>query len=335
MANAGVGSQLGLKKETTYGTAVTVDKFFKFESESFSLDPTYVDPVGLQAGITAAPQSLTKQTTRAAGGAFSAYTPFKQTGHLLDQMVAGTITPVQQGATTAYLSTFNVGASVPTKSATIQFNKPSTSNGDTAYTYPGSVLTSAEFSMETGGILMSNWAWLSQDETTPATTPAGAALATASYATSDDVWSHVNTSVLTYSGSTINGVTGVNLTWEQPMAADRYFLGTTGTRAKPIPNNVASVTGTLSGEFYDNTMYAAFRAGGFAALVITFQGPTAIATTNFPFLRFTIAAAQIRGSSPTVGGADLLDQSIPFVAKSDGTNPLLKIEYQSTETAAW
>ena len=32
---------------------------------------------------------------------------------------------------------------------------------------------------------------------------------------------------------------------------------------------------------------------------------------------------------------DLLGQNIPFVAKYDGTNPPCKIEYTSTETAAW
>jgi hypothetical protein len=50
--------------------------------------------------------------------------PYKLSGHLFDQMVAGTITPVQQGASIAYLSTFNVGERPPTKSATNQFNKP-------------------------------------------------------------------------------------------------------------------------------------------------------------------------------------------------------------------
>src|SRR6187431_3281797 len=114
MASTGLGSQLGLKKESVWGTAVTVDKFFKYESESLALDQTYVDPIGLQAGVTFAPQSLTKGTTRSAGGDFDMYVPYKLTGHLLDQMVAGTITPVQQAATTAYLSTFNVGASAPT-----------------------------------------------------------------------------------------------------------------------------------------------------------------------------------------------------------------------------
>src|SRR4051812_15460681 len=176
MANTGLGSQLGLKKETTWGTAVVVDKFFKFESETFALDRTYVDPIGLQAGITFAPQSLTKATTRTAGGEFQAYVPYRQTGLLFDQMVAGTITPVQQAASIAYLSTFNVGSSAPTKSATIQINKPASSAGDTAYTYPGSVLQSVALSMATGGVLMGTFGWLSKDETTPATTPAGAAL---------------------------------------------------------------------------------------------------------------------------------------------------------------
>src|ERR1051326_2152411 len=235
MANTGLGSQLGLKKETTWGTAVTVDKFFKYESESFALDQNYVDPIGLQAGITFAPQSLTRATTRTAGGSFSMYTPYRLTGHLLDQMVSGTITPVQQAATIAYLSTFNVGSSVPNKSATIQINKPSLNSGDVASPYPGSVLSSAQFTMETGGLLMSSWGWLSKDETTPATTPAGAALATASYAASDNVWSHVDTT-LTYSGGAVNGVTGVSLAGTQPMADSRFFLDGSGTRGKPIPN---------------------------------------------------------------------------------------------------
>jgi hypothetical protein len=188
--------------------------------------------------------------------------------------------------------------------------------------------------METGGVLMGQWNWLSKDETTPATTPAGAALASASYAANDNVWSHIDTTLL-YAGGAAPGVTGVNLTWTQPRADSRFFLDGTGTRAQPIANNIASVTGTLSGEFYDSTFYTAFRSSAFASLVITFAGPTAIATTYFPTIKFTLPAIQIRGTSPQVGGADLLDQSIPFVAKYDGTNAPFKIEYTSTETAAW
>jgi hypothetical protein len=335
MANTGLGSQLGIKKETTWGTAVVVDKFFKYESESFALAQNYVDPIGLQAGITFAPQSLTKATTRTAGGDFTAYAPFRQTGLLFDQMVAGTITPVQQSSTIAYLSTFNVGQSVPTKSATIQINKPTLTTGDVAYTYPGCVLTAMGLSMATGGVLMSTWSWLAKDETTPATTPAGSALATASYAANDDVWAHQST-VLNYAGGgSAPGITSVDLTWNQPYADDLFYLDGSGTRGKPVPNGIATVTGNLNGRFYDSTFYAAFRSGAFASLTLTFAGPTAIATTFFPTIKITLPAIQVRGSSPTVDNADLLDQSIPFVAKYDGTNAPMKIEYTSVETAAW
>ena len=55
MASAGLGSQFGAKKETVWGTAVTVDKFFEFESESLSLDQSYYDGLGLRASRTFGP----------------------------------------------------------------------------------------------------------------------------------------------------------------------------------------------------------------------------------------------------------------------------------------
>ena len=50
-ANTGLGSQFGMKKESTWGTAVTVDTFYKYESESLSLDQTYV-PVRFHSKVT-------------------------------------------------------------------------------------------------------------------------------------------------------------------------------------------------------------------------------------------------------------------------------------------
>jgi hypothetical protein len=221
MASSGLGSQFGAKKETTWGTAVTVDKFFEFESESLALDRTYFDGLGLRAARTFAPSNRTKATTRTAGGDLSVVFPQKLGGFFLDLMVAPTITPVVATGT-AYNSTFNIGASVPTKSATLQVNKPTTAGVDTAFTYPGSVLVSATFSMEVGGVLTASFTWACKDETTPATTPAGAALATATYVAGNDVWAHQEFA-LTYAGGAVP-VTGVTWTWEQPFALDRFFL---------------------------------------------------------------------------------------------------------------
>lgn len=334
MASAGIGSQAGAKKESTWGTAVTPDVFYEYESESFNLDQTYYDGLGLRAGRTFAPQNRTKKTTRSAGGAINLPLPYKKSGFFFDQMVSGTITPVQQAATTAYLSTFGIGASVPDKSATWQFNKPLSAGTDKAFTYPGSVLVGASFSVEVGGAVMASFTWASKDETTPDTTPAGASLATATYVSNDDVWVHQDIS-LTYNGGAVAGITGVSWEWAQPFAADRFFLDGSGTRAKPIPNGLATVTGTLTGEWYDTTFYSKFRDGAFASLVVQATGPTAIASTYYPTFKNTFSAIQIRGSSPNVSGPDLLDLSIPFVAKDDGTNAPWKVELTDTQSSAW
>jgi hypothetical protein len=130
-------------------------------------------------------------------------------------------------------------------------------------------------------------------------------------------------------------VKGVNLAWTQPYRDDRFFLDGSGTIAQPIPNGLATVTGTHGREWLRQHVLRRVPVRRVRVAGVTFAGPTAIASTFFPTIKFTMSAIQIRGNSPQVGGPDLLDVDVPFVVKDDGTNPPLKIEYTSTETAAW
>src|SRR5215216_1261714 len=212
-----VNSQFGFKKETTWGTAVTVDKFFEFESESLSLNREYYDGVGLRADTTFGPSSRKKALKRSASGDVSMSVPYKNFGAIVDQMVTGTITPVVVNGT-GFISTFNVGSgAAPTKSATLQVNKPFSTSTDVAYTYPGSMITSAAFSFATGGVPMATTSWVAKDETTPSTTPAGAALASASYPALDNIWTDIEIAV-TVNSVVAAYVTGVDLTWTIPRA---------------------------------------------------------------------------------------------------------------------
>src|SRR5215216_1921709 len=186
-----VNSQWMMKKETTWGTAVTVDKPFEYESETFAGSSEYSDNVGLRADTTFASSSRTKKLKRTAGGGMTMSLPYKNLGAILDQMVTGTITPVVVNGT-GFKSTFNVGlGAAPTKSATIQINKPRSDSTDVAFTYPGSMITEAGFSFATGGVPMLSTSWVAKDETTPTTTPAGAALASASYSSTDNIWTEI------------------------------------------------------------------------------------------------------------------------------------------------
>lgn len=332
---SGLGSSAGFKKEGTWGSAETVSVFYEYESESFSLEPTYYDSVGLRANRTFGPSSRTRQTTRVAGGGITMEAPTKLLGHILDQMVPGTVTPVQDSGA-AYTSTFNIGTGgVPNKSGTWQINKPTTQGADTAFTYPGSVLTEAAFSLEMGGALMMTTTWASRDENTPATTPAGPSLASASYTDGIACWVHTDVATLTVNGSAAAAVTGINWTWTQPYKADRFFLNNSGVRAKMIPNGLAEITGTLNAEWYDSTLYDLFRSGAFASLVFSVAHPTAIVGAHYPTLTNTWAAVQFRGTSPQVGGPDILTQDVPFVVKDNGTNAPWVAALKSTNSTAY
>jgi hypothetical protein len=329
-----INSQFGIKKETAWATPVVPDKFFEFDTETLGLDRDYYDGLSLRADTTFAPSSRTRALRRRAGGDVGLPVTTKQWGVFLDQMVSPTITPVLISGT-AYKSTFNIGASVSRKSATLQVNKPTSQAVDTAFTYPGAVLTSAAFSFALGGVATTTLSWAIKDETTPSTTPAGAALATASYASGTDVWGDIDMS-LTLNGSAAAAVTGASWTWNQPMATDRGYLDGSSTFAQPIPNGRATITGTLNVEWFDSTWYDLFRSGAFAALVVQgLNSTTAISGAVFPTFKNTFSAIQIRGSSPQVGGADLIGLDVPFVVKYDGANAPWIAEYTSSDSAAW
>jgi hypothetical protein len=117
--------------------------------------------------------------------------PYKNLGAILDQMVAGTITPVIVNAAHDRLQARST--SVSARCPPSQRRSRSTSRRPTAATTRTRTRARAHGRrVQHGdrGILMSLSNWMAKDETTPATTPAGAALASASYAASDDVWSH-------------------------------------------------------------------------------------------------------------------------------------------------
>lgn len=332
-AASGLGSQWGIAKETTFGTAVTPTKFYEFDSANMALEQNYQDGVGLKANRSFQPSGQMRLTTRSAAGTVPMDVPTKLFGSILDLMHGATPTVTQQAATPAYLQTHPVGTTIPSKTATMQVNKPLTTATDHAVTYPGSVLLSASFSCEADGKLKVSLGWWSQDERTLTTTPAGLALATASYATGVTSWIGTDSgTVLTMAGSTVAIAKSWSLNWTQPYRVDRAYLGSGGLMAKPIPNGLTQMSGSVQVEWAATTHYDQFRAGTPIAVVANFEGAI-IASTYKERIQFTASAAQPRGSSPAVDGPDLLDMEVPFTCGDNGTDAPLTVLYQSTDTA--
>lgn len=328
---SGLGSQFGLKKEATYGVQLAATGFYEIDSAALALDQSYQDGVGLRAGRMFAPSGRQRQTTRQAGGAIPMDVPTKGFGAILDLMHGLVPTVVQQAATAAWKQTHLIGTSMPDKSATLQVNKPLAAATDVATTYPGSIPTAIAFAMEATGILKCTVTWDCMDERTLTTTPAGLALAVASYPTGVTSWVGTIGSVVTLNGTPAGKVRSMALNWAQPYKTDRFFLGSVATKLKPIPNGLQTTSGTMEIEWFDTAAYDLFRSGAKVALVFSFTNDV-IATIYSENITFTLSAIQVRGESPAIQGPDVLEQSVAFVAGDNGVAAPLTIEYMSTDT---
>lgn len=328
---SGISAQVGVKKETTYGTRVVPTQFWEFRTEAGQRQQKYLESKQLRAGRSFQSSTRRALTTRDATLPLNGEFPNKGGGFLLDLLHGNTVTPVQQGATTAYLQTHNLNGD-PTKSATIQVGKPDSGGTVRPFDYTGCMVNQASFACSVDEFLTFAFTFDSQDEDTAQT------LATASYPTALEGF-HFQQATVTVNSVVQNLTTGslvnsMSLDLSLPRKTDRYGLRSTALKAKPILNDYTPGSGSLGFEYSDNVQYGLFQAGTIVPVVIDFTA-TSLAGTAFPFrLTFTIAAAQFTGTTPAVGGPDVLGFEAPFVILDNGTNPPVVVTYYSTDTAA-
>lgn len=328
---SGLGAQIGLKKETTYGTRVAADKFFEFASEGGVRNQHYLESRMLRSGrfFQSAPRRVL--TTRDAGVTIAGEVPNKNFGAIVDLLHGNTVTPVQSGATTAYTQTHNLTGD-PVKSATVQVGKPSTNTTINPFEYPGSMLNAFTLSCAVDGWLEFTAGFDSQDEDT------GQTLATASYPTGLDGF-NFQQCVVTVNSVVQNLTTGslvrsMGLDLSLPRATERYGLRSSALKAKPILNDYTPGSGSIGYEFSDMVQYGLFTAGTKVPIVFAFTGATN-AGTAVPFsLTITIASAQFTGTTPQVSGPDILGFEAPFSILDDGTNPPVVISIVDVISAA-
>jgi Phage tail tube protein len=328
---SGLASQVGMKKETTYGTRAVPTEFYEFVSEGGTRNIRYLESRQLRAGrfFQSGPRRVV--TTRDAEFSMSGEVPNKGFGSILDLGHGNTVTPVVQGATTAYLQTHN-WTNDPTKSATFQVAKPSTNGTANPFDYTGCMLSGLTLGCEVDGWLTFDATFDAQDEDTAQT------LATASYQTALEGF-HFQQCVVTVNGVVQNLTTGslvrsMSLDLSLPRASERFGLRSSAVKAKPILNDYTPGSGTLGFEFTDMTQYGLYTAGSKVAIIIAFTSST-LAGTGFPFsITFTIPQAQFTGSTPAVGGPDILGFDAPFTILDDGTNPPITVTIMETRSTA-
>lgn len=321
---SGLGAQMGIAAETTYGTYVAPTKFIEFTKEGLVLKKTTAQSAGIAAGRLLPLSSRRVVTQREASGSVELEVTNKGMGALLQALMGTTVTPEQQGAGAAYLQTHTL-ADVAGKSLTIQKGVPLTTGVVTRKNFLGCKVVGAEFSCEVGGMLTASLDIDAKDceETS--------VLATASYAAMSPF--HFGQMALKTGpfGTEVarDGIRKVSVKIERPQAVDRFYAGQAGLKKEPISNDQVKITGSIEMDYVDTVLDTLHTTDGATSLVWEFIGANIAATYDEAF-RIALPAVRFDEAPPSVEGFDVVKPTVQFTGLFDGTNQPA-IEYMSTD----
>jgi hypothetical protein len=321
---SGLGGQIGFAAESTYGTYVAPTRFLFFNSESLKDQINRIPSMGIGTGRF---KRSDRVKTFSAGGAGEVELEVSAKGFgLLLQHALGQNTVAQVGGTAEYTHTIIPDALAQQgKFMTVQVGRPSVDGTVRPFSYLGGKITSWELSCAIDEILKLTLGFDFRATTT------AQALASASFAADNPVF------IFTEGALTLDAVAksvkSVTITGNNALDTDRRFFGT-NQKKEPLANGFGEITGELECEFEDLDAYADFVSGTQAALVCTFTSPTIIPTTSNPFkLTVTIPKIQYTGEAPVIEGPEIIQQNLPFEALFDGTNPIVTIVLNTSDTA--
>lgn len=321
---SGLGAQMGISAESTYGTFVAPAKFIEFTKENLVLKKTTAQSAGIAAGRLLALSSRRVITRKEASGSFDMEVSNKAMGVLLQALMGTSVTPVQQGVTTAYLQTHTL-ASVAGKSLTIQKGVPLTTGTVTDKSFVGCKVTSGEFSCGVGEMLTASFEIDGKD------CDEGQTLAAASYSNMSPF--HFGQMALktgTFSSETaLDGIRKVSCKIERPQDTDRFYANQSALKKEPIENDLVKITGSLESDYVATTLDDLHTSDGATSMVWEFVGPL-IASTFFETFRITLPAIRLNEGPPTVDGFGVVKPTFQYEGLFDGTNQP-KIEYISTD----
>lgn len=303
----GIGAQFGFKKESTWGTAVTVDAFLPFVSESMSAKQNQSRARGIIAG------GIVSRTIQNNGGTW-------EVGGNIGLELMNVGQSVLWEACLGSLAAgppivVTPGATLP--SLTVQVGKPDIGNTVRPFTYAGCKVASWELAGTAGEIATFGVDLIAKSRTT------ATALATATYSTTALPLKVYNTVVVL--GGVTYPVKSFKLRGDNKLT--RRFLSGDQYTKEPLHDAAEErdYTGELVLEFTDLAEITASDALTDSSLTITLtSGTTSVLVT-----------ANIRrmdNVDPTVQGRGILPQTIPFrcLATSSTMSTALSVTLDET-----
>lgn len=264
-----------------------------------------------------------KTFLRGAGGAIDFIVLNKGFGLLLEQGVGqNTITGGSADKTHTIIPD---ASALQGKSMTLQVGRPDVGGTVRAFTFEGGKILGGELKCDVDGPLH-YIPTFDFDNVLTAT-----ALASASYPATQEMFVFSEGAV-TLGGTTIYAKS-MSVKWANNLKTDRRNIG--NVKREPVANNWMEVTVDLDCELEDLTQYAAWLAGTQATFLATFTLATVIPTTATPFsFTIRIEKCELMGDTPKVGGPDVVRMPLKLRGLYDGTNPILKLVYVTSDTVS-
>jgi hypothetical protein len=317
-------AQVGFAAETTYGTYVVPTRFLEATSFPLKYEIERIESAGLRAGTRVQRSAMWAPGTKGVSGSIEFEVPNKQFGLIFKHML-GAVAITTPGGATATRKHSHTLADPTGQSLTIQGGVPDIANVSQPFTFLGCKFTGWELSNDINGFLMCRVDVDGQDSST------AQSLASASYATGVSLFRFDQCSI-TVGGSSFDA-TNLSLAGAANLKTDRYFLRTSALKKEPIANQFYELTGTLTGEYENNTAYNRFVNGTLAQVVATWTGAVIEGSFNYK-VEITLPACRFDGETPGVEGPELTTQPLPFKVLDDGTNQPIMIDYYTTDTVS-
>lgn len=311
-------SQVGYKAETTWNTAVVVDRFLPLVSETMKKEIAPIDAADIITGRQVQTSQQWAQGNASVGGDIQHELYVDATGLLL-RAAFGTVNTAAAGGTGVH--TF--WPANPSVSLTCQVGRPLVYGTVQPYTYSGCKVASWELAGAAGEFFTWGMSLVGAEEFM------GTALASASFSANVKRWSFRH-AVITVDGTTVP-VKSYRIAGDNKLA-ERRFLGST-IISEPLREDLAEYTGEFVAEWGNpsgagTNVYARYREGAESTLIATMtQG------TNFATL-----AANVRyeGTTPNVGGRGIIEHPVPFKAVASGSldEHAVKVTWTNNDSTA-
>lgn len=306
--------------EGTYGTAVTVSRFYEFVGETFDWSPTFVQGAGLRVASRVARAARRKLSKSAANGDLTLEPVSVGMGQIWNGAL-GVSTSTIIPSSTAFQQVHTPTKSDYLPSYTIQKGVPPLGGGTTLpHTFKGCTATGFDFTATNGGITMLKVTYDIKDYDTSTT------YAAPSYPAAPELFTFVDgtitiggtlttpttTALASVTGGVANDIVDFQLAWDNKCDTGGYNFGGAGKRTRSPAVGLASGTGKLTAEFDAVTLRDAYLNQTDLAVVMTFKSTVALTAGVFPTLQIVIPDVRLEGEIPKSNAGGVITQSIPY-----------------------